>query len=43
MTYEKAMAELVEFDNSDVITTSVGCSINVFSNGDDDVRCDFGW
>ena len=25
MTYEKAVAELVEFDNNDVIATSGGC------------------
>ena len=47
--YEKASAELILFDNSDVVVTSpenggsVGCDINVFSAGDDDVRCDFGW
>lgn len=47
--YEKASAELILFDNSDVVTSSgensggVGCNINVFSAGDDDVRCDHGW
>lgn len=47
VVYQKAVAEVVWFDNDDVITTSnssVGCSTNVFTTGgDDDVRCDFGW
>ena len=48
--YEKASAELILFNNSDVVVTSpgensgsVGCGTNVFSAGNDDVRCDFGW
>lgn len=44
MTYEKAMAEIVKFDDTDVITTSgVTCYGNVFSGGDEDIRCDHGW
>ena len=47
MMYEKAAAEVVYFDNSDVITTSGGgvyCGINVFAPpGDSDVRCDHDW
>lgn len=41
--YEKAEAELVYFDNSDVVTTSsrVTCNINVFSG--DGARCDNNW
>ena len=44
MTYEKAMAEIVKFDDTDVITTSgVTCNSNVFSGGDEDIQCDHGW
>ena len=42
--YEKAVAELVQFDNTDVIRTSgVTCNINVFSGGDEDIQCDHNW
>lgn len=42
--YEKAVAELVQFDNTDVIRTSgVTCYGNVFSGGDEDIQCDHGW
>ena len=35
MTYEKAMAEVVEFDNADVITTSGGhwCKTPGYADG----------
>ena len=38
MTYEKAMAELVEFENTDVIATS-GC---VTWSNQNNVPCHFG-
>lgn len=42
--YKQAVAELVQFDNTDVIRTSgVTCYGNVFSGGDEDIRCDGGW
>lgn len=45
--YKQAAAEIVLFDNSDVIRTSgtsgVTCYGNVFSGGDEDIRCDGGW
>lgn len=33
MTYEKAMVELVEFENEDVITTSAACETWSSQNG----------
>lgn len=39
MTYEKAVAELVVFDNNDVITTSSGCETWSNQNG---VSCHYG-
>lgn len=42
--YKQAAAEIVLFDNSDVIRTSgVTCNINVFSGGDEDIQCDHNW
>lgn len=33
MTYEKAMAEVIELENTDVITTSGGCSMSSYIHG----------
>lgn len=41
MKYTKASAEVVLFDNSDVITTSVGCA-TVASAGDSFDKCEGG-
>lgn len=42
--YKQAVAEIVLFDNTDMIRTSgVTCYGNVFSGGDEDIQCDHGW
>ena len=47
LKYEKANAEVVMFDDVDVVTASGGggvtCYGNVFSGGSSDIRCDGGW